>query len=322
MTTSLANNPAVVNQYISNTILQTPTATLLMGTNSFMQSIPFNSGNQMLNVKFKNLPPALEAIAPSSQGPPSNILQRDIFTTALSLYGAAVYFDTRLIEQDELPWLAAGAERLSYSLRQGQDILYASAINGGSSIYGCRYGTNGDTPTEVTVQDFNDEFAALQENNAPYVSETFPGTLQFSSNALSPCYLVYCNPSQSATFLALQGFTPVGNYPIQNSDRAPGELGFFSRFRVFTSSNILPANERSALGNTEANLYVMGAQPYTGVGLDADNLRTLYRPPQFSNNYGLQVSLGATLFFGASVIQQTWILRTIATGNATFTFGG
>ena len=114
----------------------------------------------------------------------------------------------------------------------------------------------------------------------------------------------------------INGFSQVGSYPIQSNERAPDEFGSVQNFRMYMSPNVPVSPYSSQLGNTVASTIIMGAKPYAGAFLDGNNLTTLYRPPEYSNAYGLQVSLSCSLYFGCGVTQETWLVNVLCTGTA------
>jgi N4-gp56 family major capsid protein len=320
MTVSNFNTPNVIQQFLSPLILQTPTRDMIAGMMAQELVLPYNHGNQILVTRFQQLPPAVTAVPYGSPGPTPLTLKRDVITVALSLYAVGIFFDTRLIMSDELPWLASGASRIAVSIREGQDINFYAAITASASQYKCKYGVNGDNPTEVTLNDFLEVYSALKTASAPMVTEIIPGDLQFNTVPVQECFFALMNPVIAPSLYTMQGFIPTANYPIKESERSPSEFGSVQAFRFWQSSNVPISPNASALGNQVVSTIIGGAKPYGGAYLDGNSMTTLYRPPEFSNAYGLQVSLSCSLFFGAEVLQNTWIVNMLSTGTATSVF--
>ena len=322
MTISNFNTAIVVNQFINPMIIATPVRDMIAAMFADQYSIPFNHGNTLVTVRFQQLPPAVVAIQPEDLvGAPPQQLNRDLITTSLSEYQQAVAITTRFLMQDELPWLAEAAERISVSLREGMDLNYYAAITGSASEYNCRYGVNGDTPTESTTQDYLEIEAALSANSAALVSQIYQGSKQFGTTPVQPAYFVAINNALSPIIAAFQGFTYTANYPIESESRAPSEYGSFNRFRFFRSPNVPVLPKASALGNDVFQSIVGGANAYCGVSLSEEGLQTLYRPPEYGNNpYGIYATIGSRVFWGASITQNTWILNVLSTGGATQVF--
>lgn len=316
MTISTQTTNYVLNNYLSSLIEATAVQDMIALLFAKQLNIPENSGNVLLVTRFENLPPAVEAVQPGS--PSGNVvtLQRTILPTAINLYTQQIYLDTRFVMQDELPWLSAAAERLAVSLREGQDLLTYQALNANASAYSCRFGASADFPTEISGPDMQNVYVALRLAAAPFITQGKAGDLQFNTQPVSASYFALANQMLISSLMAISGFQQAISYPIKSDERSPAEFGSLPPgFRFWTSGNVPFEANASELGSTVLNTFVGGGLPYCGVALGSNSLETIYRPPEYSNPAGLQVSIAAKAYFGSSVLQDTWILNVRSTST-------
>jgi len=310
MTISTQNQNYTLNNYLSSVIEATPTQDMNASMFARQLVLPERSGNVILVSRFNQLPPAIEPVQPGA--PTGNVvtLTNEILPTAVNLYTQQIFLDTRFIQQAQLPYLTEAALRLAVSIRTGQDILYYQALQSNASAYNCRYGVNGDSPTEMTALDLQNEFTALKIGAAPFSMQGQEGSLQFNTQPVQNSYFALANHQLIPSLLSVSGFQQTMNYPIQNNERGPAEFGSAPPgFRFWTSANVPIEFNASTLGNVVLNTFVGGGLPYCGVSLGGNALETIYRPPEYSNAAGLQVSIAAKAYFGSSVLQENWVFN-------------
>jgi N4-gp56 family major capsid protein len=298
-------------------MLQTPTPATISNMFAMPAVVPQNQGNQALFVRPKNLPPADTAIPAGSIGPPPVIQQRDIVTISMSEYGQSIWYQTRLLIQDEFRWLNVGATRLGVSLRQGEDLIIYSVLQSVPTIYKCSGGTNGDYPTEISLQDMYRLYAALQTANGPPIANLMAGDFRFGSSPIIPSFWMLSSTTISPTLRSIQGFNNTSNYPDTSQMTGAAEIGELGGFRIWLSSNAPLYPAASNLGQTIVNSFVGAGNPYIEVSLSGQTTRMIYRAPEFSGPLALQASLGATMIFGAGISEPTWIWQVYSTISST-----
>ena len=315
MTTNISNSPILINQSLWAAMLVTPTPAMIAKLAAEQTSIPENAGNQQLLVRPQSLPPAITSIPAGSLGPPPVILQRNIVSIDLNLYGQAIWFDRRLLEQDQMPWLAVGTERLGVALRDGEDLLIYNALSGGAIQYNCYQGAINDTPTSISGPDCDNLYSILQTANAPTTTRVIMGDLRFGTSPVISSYWMLCNTRMTATIKAINSFTFSAQYPDPAQSQGPNEYGQVPGFRIWTSSNCPIAPQASKLSQDVYSSFCGGGNPYAEVTLDANSTRLIYRDDSLSGPLALQVSLGSTMFFGCGITQPTWIINVQSVGN-------
>jgi N4-gp56 family major capsid protein len=314
--TSNFNTANVVNQIIAAKILVTPTRDMIASMFSEPFTTPYNSGAQLVLTRFQQLPPVLTATGGGAQPPPPQQLIRDIIPIVIQRYCNSVVLDTQLVMQDELPWVAVAAERTAVAMRLGNDLQYYNALRSNASVYNCKYGVNGDTPTEITKTDMLEVYAALVYASAPQVTSILPGHDMFGTAPVNACYVAMINPAIVPTLYQISGFAASGAYPVMSSERSPSEFGFLDFFRYWQSANVPILYQSSSQGNDVAITFCVGAKAYAGAFLDADSIQTIYRDPLFSNQNATLVTVGCNLYFGCGITQNTWIVQVRSTVNS------
>jgi N4-gp56 family major capsid protein len=315
MTTNISNNPILINQSLWAAMLVTPTPSFIAKLAAEQTSIPENAGNQQLLVRPQQLPPAITAIPAGSLGPPPVILQRNIVSIDLALYGQSIWFDRRLLEQDQMPWLAVGTERLGIALRDGEDLLIYNALSSSAVQYACYQGAIIDTPTSISSPDINNLYSILQTANSPTTTRIIVGDLRFGTSPVISSYWMLCNTRMTATLQAVTNFQFSAQYPDPAQSQGPNEYGTIPGFRIWISSNCPISSQASKLSQDVYSSFCGGGNPYAEVTLDANSTRLIYRDDSYSGPLGLQVSLGSTMFFGCGITQPTWIINVQSVAN-------
>jgi len=314
ISTNTQNYP--INVYLSSVVEATPTQDMNFSMFARQLDLPERSGNVILVTRFNQLPPAIEPVQPASPSGDVVTLTNTILPTAVNLYSQSIFIDTRFVQQNQLPILTEAAVRLAVSIRTGQDIMYGLALQNNASAYNCRYGTSSDSPTEISAPDLMNVFTVLKIAACPFAMQGKEGSLQFNTQPVQNSYFALANHQLIPSLTSVAGFQQTMSYPIQNNERGPAEFGSAPPgFRFWTSANVPVELNASAQGNTVLNTFVGGGLPYCGVSLGGNALETIYRPPEYSNAAGLQISISTKSYFGTSVTQNLWVINIRSTST-------
>lgn len=191
-------------------------------------------------------------------------------------------------------------------MRQAEDIILRDFLLSAASVYNCRGGVNGDSPTELTVRDLSAIAASLDTANAFKFLTGKQGEDRFGSSPIRSAYFLLCSTELQPTFDAMDKFTSTWNYPNQN-DTIISEYGAVLNMRVFTSSEAAVQRAASMNGNDVFNNMAVARESYGHIDQDGYSSQLLYRPPIFSGPLALNGTLGVKFAQTQVILQETWL---------------
>jgi N4-gp56 family major capsid protein len=218
-----------------------------------------------------------------------------------------VILNEQVIIQDQDPVLSWVTERLGVSMRQAEDIILRDFLLSSASVYNCRGGVNGDSPTELTVRDLSSVASALDTANAFKFLSGKQGEDRFGTSPIRSAYFFLTSTEMQPTFDAMDKFTSSWNYPNQN-DVIYSEYGAVLNFRIFTSSESAVQRGASAINGADVfNNMAVARESYAHIDQDGYSSQLLYRPPIFSGPLALNGTLGVKFAQAQVILQETWL---------------
>lgn len=207
------------------------------------------------------------------------------------------------------------AELMGLSMRMTEDQLSRDALAASATQYNCTGGTNGDSPTNMSLSDFDIVTRGLLSNDAWMILDKEIGEDRFGTAPVREAYIAMGHTDLSADLNALNDFTPKWNYPNQSSAKIGAEWGAVHNVRVFLSSQGLVRPNASALGNNVYSIFVQGLEAVGCVYQDNFSARILYRGPEFSDALYQNVTIGYTMAEVTRVLNDLWISQMLTTLN-------
>lgn len=304
--TTTSNLPAPILQSLAPGMLSVPTPNFNYIIPAEKYSMPRNGGTTMRFLRPVPLVPPVTQLGNTGIEPPSQVATREMVDAAMAFYGTSVILNEQVVIQDQDPVLSWVTERLGVAMRQAEDIILRDFLLSAASVYNCRGGVSGDSPSEMTVRDLSNVAATLDTANAFKFLSGKLGEDRYGSSPIRSAYMLLTSTSLQPTFDAMDKFTNSWAYP-NNNDVIYSEYGSVLNFRIFTSSESAVQRGASMNGNDVYNNMAVARQSYAHIDQDGYSAQLLYRPPIFSGPLALNGTLGVKFAQTQALLQETWI---------------
>ena len=168
---------------------------------------------------------------------------------------------------------------LGQSLRETEDQLARSMMEGSAPPINCTSGTNGDNPTNISPLDCSKAVRLLRTANAQFIMDMIEGELKFGTAPVRTCFFGLGHTNLSADLDQTIGFKNVADYP-NNNNLLQAEWGNIRNIRFLLSSVGSISPGASANGNDIYNIFIPGQESYDMVDLDGYSAQFIYAPPE------------------------------------------
>lgn len=313
MTTTTTVLPPPVQQRFSAKLLSTPQARLIHRMVAMPYRMPENSGDILRMRRYSRLETAPVPVNPAMMNPPSQLLNAIDIDAQINWYATytVITKQVTLINQD--PVLNEAAARLGQSLRETEDQLIRDMLEATASIVNCVGGTNGDNPTEMVRSDVDGVVAALQNNNAEFISEEKLGELRFGSSPVRDAYFGLSHSNMIGQFENVQGFINKAQYP-NDKGTLSSEWCSIGNIRFFVSSRGSITSNASLLGADVYNNFIVAQESYASIELDGASAQFIYHPPGWGDDpCELRQTAGYRFAYATRITNDAWIINLRAT---------
>lgn len=200
------------------------------------------------------------------------------------------------------------AELLGLSLRMTEDQLTRDMLASTASLYKCSGGSNGDSPSNISLADIDTVTSNLLTNDAWMIMDSQEGEDRFGTGPVRDAYLALGHTRLSKDLNNLQGFISKWNYPNQNNT-VRSEWGNVNNVRFMLSSvgSVLP--NASTADADVYNIFMQGMEALACVEQDNYSASFLYRPAVFSDPLFQNVTLGYVFAEVPRILNDLWITR-------------
>lgn len=199
--------------------------------------------------------------------------------------------------------------------RMTEDQLSRDALAASASSYTCSGGTNGDSPTNLSLSDIDEVTTGLLSNDAWMILDRQIGEDRFGTAPVREAYIAMGHTNLSKDLNNINNFTPKWNYPNQSGAKIGAEWGCVNNVRFFLSSQGLIRPFASLLGASVYSIFVQGLEAVGCVYQDNFSARILYRGPEFSDALYQNVTIGYTMAEVTRVLNDLWVTQMLATLN-------
>lgn len=204
---------------------------------------------------------------------------------------------------------------MGLSMRMTEDQLSRDALAASATRYVCSGGTNGDSPTNLSLSDIDTVTTGLLSNDAWMILDRQIGEDRFGTAPVREAYIAMGHTDLSKDLNNIPAFTPKWNYPNQAGAKIGAEWGCVNNVRFFLSSVGLITPQASSLGNAVYSVFVQGLEAVGAVYQDNFSARILYRGPEFSDALYQNVTIGYTFAEVTRVLNDLWISQMLCTLN-------
>jgi|DEB0MinimDraft_3_1074331.scaffolds.fasta_scaffold07522_4 N4-gp56 family major capsid protein len=274
---------------------------------------PDQESDQMRWRRIQNLP---TATVPLSEGvPPAgsklNVVDQ---TVKLSQYGDFLTVSDKVQYIVKSPTLNDNMPVLAQQLGETMDEITRSVLESTASIYNCQYGTNGNTPTEITAKDCSEVVKQLKGADAIMYEPMIPGEARDGTQPVRSSFWLLGHTDVEVDLEEIPAFLPASKY--SDSRRVmTGEVGQIRNLRILLSS----------LGSITAgspdvyNLFACGRDAYGTVEHSTGTISHIFNDAKSggtSNPLWQYSTQGWKAFFAAKILNDSWLINMRATLDA------
>lgn len=209
-----------------------------------------------------------------------------------------------LFENDKV--LTKFTALLGQWMREKEDLLMSNLLASSISYLNAVGGTNGDSPSNLSLNDINNVERHLLGNDARTMLQSIEARDKFGTAPTRNAFLGLCNTDLSKDLQGVQGVLLVNAYPMQEGIR-PEEFCSISRFRFFVSSKGLKSTSTSLLGNTIYKIPMFGLESYAKVEQNGYSAKLGYRPPYVVSNASQNSELYGKFAIARAITNQNWL---------------
>lgn len=176
--------PPQVQQHFDDVLLAVDTPRLIHYLGAEYKDLPAKSGNTLRMSRYDRLPTFQVPLASNEfagSTPPAVPLSRVDIDATISYYGQYVAINQQVSLNNQDAVLNATAELLGLSLRMTEDALTRDMLQSSASIYNSEGGTNGDSPSDLSLSDIDEVTTMLDENNAWRILDKQSGEDRFGT---------------------------------------------------------------------------------------------------------------------------------------------
>jgi N4-gp56 family major capsid protein len=231
------------------------------------KNMPRNGGNTLRMRRYNPLQTAMVPLGNSGITPPPQNLTAVDIDAKISFYGTYVVLNEQVTLQNQDPVLNECAARLGVSLRQTEDQLTRDMLQSTASFINCVAGTNGDSPTELTLGDVSEVTRVLLGNNAYTISDNIEGEDKFGTAPVRDAYFALCHTNMTKELENVDNFTSKSNYPAP-TNALRSEWGCVNNLRFLVSSIGSISPNASVNGSDVYNIFCVGMEAYATVQQD------------------------------------------------------
>lgn len=309
------NLPPEVLQTADDVLLAVRTPRLIHKLGAVTKHLPAKGGTTLRMSRYDRLPTAPVPLSPDGAPIPSTALNRVDIDATVSIYGLYSAINQRVFLQNQDMVLTEVAELMGLSMRMTEDQLSRDALAASATSYTCTGGSNGDSPTNISLSDVDEVTTGLLSNDAWMILDRQIGEDRFGTAPVREAYIAMGHTNLSKDLNNLNNFTPKWNYPNQSGAKVGAEWGAVNNVRFFLSSQGLIRPNASNLGNSVYSVFVQGLEAVGCVYQDNFSARILYRGPEFSDALYQNVTIGYTMSEVTRVLNDLWISQMLCTLN-------
>lgn len=278
MTTSTTVLPPPIQQKFNAKLLSTPQALLVHQMFAMPYEMTDNSGDIMRMRRYTRLATAPVPLGPAMNNPPSQQLTAVDLDARIDWYATYIILTKQVTVINQDPVLNEAALRLGQSMRETEDELIRDMLEGTASVINCVNGVNGDNPTEITRADIDGVVAALQNNNADFMTNMIGGENKFGTGPVRDAYFGLGSTNMIGQLENINGFINKAQYPNQQGVMS-SEWGSAGNVRFYLSSRGSVTTNASMLGADIYNVFIGGQESYAKIEQNSISAKFIYHPP-------------------------------------------
>lgn len=238
--------------------------------------------------------------------PASEVPVRSDIDATTEIYAKSIVVNEQVVLWENSKTLTKFTALLGQWVREKEDLLMRDLFASSVSYINCTGGTNGDQPSNLSLNDINNVETILLNNDARTMLTSIDAQLRFSTAPVRDAFIALASTSLTADLQRVQGVTLKVNYPGQEGLR-PEEYCAVSRFRFFVSSKGAKTPGISMLGNTIYTIPMYGLEAAAKIEQNNYTAVVGYRPPWVVSSVAQNSQLYAKFAMARAITNQNWV---------------
>lgn len=307
--TTTSQLPPAVRDYYDRMVLMTAYPALVHTRFAQHRKLPQKHGDQIVFRRYNRLS---TVPIPLDDGvtPPATPLSVNDIKARIQWYGNYVVLtdQVQMTVEDEV--LNQATRLLSENLAQTCDELTRDVLLSTSSVYQCSFGSNGQTPTNLTKEDLDTVTKLLLSNDALMISEVITGTDFIATSPVRPAFWGMIDTDLLDDLEQVSNFQNTANYSQQRV--LDNEWGSVGNIRFLMTS----VGYASSAATPVYSIPVVGKEAYAVVSLGS-NMGEFYVNPLgsggVSDPLAQRGSVGFKIPFAARILNDAFVYNVLAT---------
>ncbi len=242
----------------------------------------------------------------SGLDPASEVPQRTDIDATMEIYAKSITTNEQVILYENSKTLTKFTALLGQWLREKEDLLMRDLFSSSVSYINCTGGTNGDQPSNISLNDVNNIETILLGNDARTMLVSIDAMDKFSTGPTRDAFIALASTNLTNDLQKVQGVLLKNAYPAQAGLR-PEEYCSISRFRFFVSSKGAKTPGISTLGRTVYTIPMYGLEAAAKIEQNNYTAVVGYRPPWVVSNVAQNSQLYAKFAIARAITNQNWI---------------
>lgn len=261
--TNTAQLAPAVQDYYDRMLLMTAYPSLIHTRMAQHRKLPTKDGNTIVFRRYNRLATVPIPIDDGITPPPTVLSAQDIKAT-VQWYGNYVIItdQVQLTVEDEV--LNQAGRLLSQNLAQTVDEVTRDVLVSTSSVYQCAFGSNANTPTEMTKEDFDTVVKNLLGNDTKMISEVITGSDFIATAPVRPAFWAFLDTDLLDDLEQISNFQNTAFYSQQKI--LDDEWGSVGNVRFLKTSVGYVSSATPAV----YSVPVVGKEAYAVVSLGSD----------------------------------------------------
>jgi len=268
--------PAVAKVY-GYKLIEARSRDLIYGMGIETRVLPRNHSKQIVYSLYDNLTPDKTPLGEMGVTPKGKILNKTDIPTKVEWYGTFIPINEQVVLTNEDPVLNIAAEKLGIFAQETDDIIIRDVLASTASFQNCVYGTNGDTPTNITAADIAKTYTTLRGEDAKRIDGGKAAENKYGTSPIGDSYYALCHTDLINDLRLIPNYVQKIQYPNQKG-LLNSEDGYVHNTRFFVSSQGSIDTTKSTNGNIVYNIITIAKDCAIRVKLEG-NAQFLYNPP-------------------------------------------
>ena len=232
-------------------------------------------------------------------------VRSDIDAT-MEIYSKTITTNEQVVLFENSKTLTKFTSLLGQWVREKEDLLMRDLFSSSVSYINATGGSNGDQPSNISLNDVNNIERILLGNDARTMLVSIDAMDKFATGPTRDAFIALCSTDITPDLQKVQSVLLKANYPSQEGIR-PEEYCSISRFRFFVSSKAAKIPGVSSKGATVYTIPMYGLE--AAAKIEQNNYTAVigYRPPWVVSNSAQNSQLYAKFAIARAITNQNWI---------------